>query len=821
MKMTTRIAFNNMKYYKSRNILIGIAVILTTMLLLVVPLVGRGMIKLQFAVTDRLYPAWHALYRNVDEETVRKMAVHHDILRYGLRSDAGYMSLDDASVGMIYIDETGTQLYKMELLAGTFPAREDEIVVSQGILEELGQEGDIGDTITVPYQIFRGGELDLTQQKEFRICGFLEDSEANYEKRMYTSLISEAFLKNEVPESEVAYRFLFQIADEGLTATDEIEDRIKNIAQQFDIPEKEMNINHEYLMANYVDPVMVPAIIMIMAVVVLAGVITIYSIYYVSMNQRVQEFGRMKAIGGTKRQIRQIVLREGLCVALFTIPAGLLIGTFISWGTMKWFFRYAVSESNEQFVETAMDILESGGVDLYCWWVYLLACAVTLCTVYFSLVRPMHLASKVSEVEAMRMQTAGKKRRSRRKGYEFLSVGRLTVRNLTENKKKSAVTILSMAATGIFLMVTATVLSCADPRESADNTLVGQYEISPVIEENNKEHPERRWSEIQKDNPLNETLRRQIEELSGVERVDAFSVLRIAGGTFSEEEYQAVNGVPKEYAKELERGITEGGVTYEELKSGDKVIVDSALLHWHPELKTGDKLNLTISDGGRTFEKEVEIAAIGEYGSGFSNYNYLIMAKEAVDRMSEYNSDNYFHVIADKDYDETLEQKLDEIVRSSERVEMRTWKAAYEEWKAALGITRGVCYAFLGILGVISVMNLINTMINSVHVRKKELGMMQAIGMSDSQLMKMLQLEGLFYTAGTLVISVGLGSLVGYPVFLYAKRNGMFNISNYHYPVTTAVAVTVVLLVVQIVLTAGISRSVRKNSLIERIRFSE
>ena len=87
--------------------------------------------------------------------------------------------------------------------------------------------------------------------------------------------------------------------------------------------------------------------------------------------------------------------------------------------------------------------------------------------------------------------------------------------------------------------------------------------------------------------------------------------------------------------------------------------------------------------------------------------------------------------------------------------------------------------------------------------------------------MKMLQLEGLFYTAGTLVISVGLGSLVGYPVFLYAKRNGMFNISNYHYPVTTAVTVTVVLLVVQIVLTAGISRSVRKNSLIERIRFSE
>lgn len=42
MKMTTRVAFDNMKYHKSRNILIGIAIILTTMLLFVVPTVGEG-----------------------------------------------------------------------------------------------------------------------------------------------------------------------------------------------------------------------------------------------------------------------------------------------------------------------------------------------------------------------------------------------------------------------------------------------------------------------------------------------------------------------------------------------------------------------------------------------------------------------------------------------------------------------------------------------------------------------------------------------------------------------------------------------------------
>lgn len=60
MKMTTRVAFDNMKYGKSKNILIGIAIFLTTMLLFIVPTVGKGFIDLQFAATNELYPSWHA-----------------------------------------------------------------------------------------------------------------------------------------------------------------------------------------------------------------------------------------------------------------------------------------------------------------------------------------------------------------------------------------------------------------------------------------------------------------------------------------------------------------------------------------------------------------------------------------------------------------------------------------------------------------------------------------------------------------------------------------------------------------------------------------
>lgn len=820
MKMTTRVAYCNMRHYKSKNILIGIAIILTTLLLFVIPSIGKDMVEVNFAVINKIYPTWHALYRNVDESTVMKLAAHHDVKTYGLRSDAGYMNLEDATVSMMYMDRTGMELYKVKLKEGQLPQKENDIVVSKGILEALGQNGKIGDTITVPYQILKDDGLDYTKEKDFRICGFLADNESSKEQKQYTSLVSEAFLKAEIPVEQVKYRFLLQVNGQKGNTTADYTETIQNIARQFGISEDDMNINKEYLAANYVAPATIPVIVGIMLIVVLAGIITIYSVYYVSMNQRVREFGKLKAIGATKRQLRQIVLREGMGVALFAIPIGLLIGTVAVKVVLLQFVEHA-KDSNVLITE-AYKVVAKGEVQLYYWWIYLLAIAVTLCTVYLSLMKPMRMAAKVSEIEAMRYQGGSKRQKSSRKGYQFLNIGRLTKRNLAENKKKSTITIVSMAVTGIFVMMVATVLSCANPMESAKSSIVGQYEISPIVESGNKEHPEYEWAEVQKNNPLNEGLKQQIEELDGVERVDVFTALKVSGGPFEEEiGSEFINGVPEEYAEELKKGITEGNVTYEELKSGDKVILDRALLHWYPDIKVGDKLKLNIHDGDNTFQKEIEVAAIGDYGRGLTNYNCLIMAKEGAEKLTINNSSSYFQVIADKDYDEALEASLQAIVDGSGRLQMRTWKNEYDTWENALQMTRGACYAFIIILAAISIMNLINTMINSVHVRKKELGMMQAIGMSDRQLMKMLQLEGIFYTVGTLIISIGVGSLAGYPLFLYAKRTGMFDISTYHYPVTAAIIIILTLFVIQMLVAIFIAKSVRKDSLIERIRFSE
>lgn len=817
--MIGKIAIANMKYHRSKNILTGIAIFLTTLLLFIVPTVGYDLISGQQAVINELYPTWHALYRDVSEDTVQKLSAHHLISRWGLRSDVGYMAVEDADIAMIYMDEEGLELYHLELAEGALPKAENEIVVSEGILEELSQTGKIGDTITVSYQVNRDGGLDYVQEKEFVISGLLADSETNEEQRSYCAFVSKDFLENVIPKDQMKYRFLLRIQTADSANTDKIEADITSLAEQFGIPEQSVKTNKDYLRANYVDPAYLPAIIMIMLIIVAAGIITIYSIYYVSMGERVQEYGKIKAIGATKGQLQRIVLLEGFSVAGIAIPLGLLVGSI----SVKYVFlgMFALYQDENQMVSVLRQLIMDGKIQLYHVWIYLLAVWVALMTVFLSLLRPMKIASKVSEFEAMRYQDgfAAKKGKKTKKGYTDLTVGRLAGIYLAANKKKSAITICSMSATGLFFMVVATVLSCANPLEASKNSIRAQYQLSPVIEFNNKEHPELEWAAVQKDNPLTEELKQQILQMDGITDVETYTGTFVTSDAFGGER-EWIAGVPESGKEQLEAGIIEGNITYEELKSGDKVIIDKNLLHWWPELQIGDVLDVTVEDGDGTHERRLEIAAIGQYPLSFTRYSYLIMAQEGLDTFSDHNLNFYYHVYANKPYDAEVEAQLKAIAETSGRMVLRVWKDVYEECKSNMALTSGVCYAFLAILGIICIMNMINTMIHSVHVRKKELGMLQAVGMSDGQLRQMLQVEGLFYTLGTLFIAVGGGSLAGYPVFLWAKDNAIFNISNYHYPVQAAIVVAMVLLSVQFVLTLILQKATKKESLIDRIRFT-
>ena len=852
-----RIAFDNMKYHRSKNMLTGIAIVLTTLLLFLVPTVGVDMILAQYEMVNEEYPTWHAIFSNVDRQSVRDISLHHDIKDWGVYSDviAHFSDLPDRgiTVGMYYIDENAAKLNKVVLTAGKLPEKDNEIVISKEVMSMLDIDGEVGDTITIPYQMVTETGLDYSQEKDFVISGLFDVTFATVGfPTTYEVFVSDVFLQE--TGADDSYYFLIQVGDRENATLDEIKEAIDNIAEQFDIPDDDYSYNLSYLSANYVDPSIVAAIVVIMFIIIIAGAVTIYSIYYVSMSQRIQEFGRLRAVGATSGQLRRIVLFEGLLVAFISVPIGLLIGTVLTKPVLYFFADSSRMDNNYMMsmIELLYQIISEERITVFHWWIYMVAVLVTFITVYISLIKPMRIAGRVSVIEALKF-TGNAASERRRKGRENIGIWDLGMNHLSGNRRKTMVTIISMSLTGVFIMVVSTVLSCTSPDKMTDESFLGEYRLTNVISEGDKEHPEWSWSEIVKDNPLNDKLKKQIEEMEGVVSVDEFSRVDIdilsvesAGGDgngnagMTEDNKQEeisdivpesnngedICGIPENYTEEIENGIIEGSATYEQLKSGENVIIDKLFMVWNPELdiSVGSTIKVVVHDGDRTYIKKLNVLAIADYRSALYNGNCIIMAKQGADSLCENNINEIFYINGQEKYNKELDDKLNQMLEDADlmdNVDVRSRQSEYDVNKSGLTLIHNGCYVFFGILSVICIMNLVNTMLNSVHIREKELGMLQAIGMTDRQLRIMLIEEGLFYTLGTLLITIGAGSVLGYLLYALAKKEYILGIRDYSYPIRMVCIIAAVLTFIQVFLAFALSKSVRKESLIDRIRFGE
>ena len=259
---------------------------------------------------------------------------------------------------------------------------------------------------------------------------------------------------------------------------------------------------------------------------------------------------------------------------------------------------------------------------------------------------------------------------------------------------------------------------------------------------------------------------------------------------------------------------------YEELEKGDKILMSANMLYWFPELKVGDSLKMVLNMGDDQVEKTFEIGAIGDYYESLGGSSFYL-PQSVLEKMNPNNLNYTLEITVNDQKKNSAYQELQALADNSEYLVTGSYEEQLQKWEKNMRLMSVLCYAFLIILGGIGIMNLVNTMMNSIYTRRRELGMIQAIGMSEKQLIRMLQLEGIIYTLGTLAVSVGIGSLVGYGAFLYAKTRHMFQISEYHFPVVPAVLLICVVAFLQVLLTYGVSANFRKLSLIDRIRYAE
>ncbi|NVN78452.1 FtsX-like permease family protein [Enterococcus avium] len=826
MKMINRVALANTKYHKGKNLLSGIAIILTSVLVFLITSIGLGVVNVQNAAVNKVYPTWHAMYRQVSEENMGKIAQHDLIGEYGLRQDVGESVLNkDDFVLISYLDNGAQKLAKQTFTKGHAPKKGNDAVLSRDALKTLGYpNAKIGDTIKIPIQIYEADGMGLQQEKTFRLTGFSPDIKNESDEKIFSMLVSKDFMEEVIPKKQRSYRMMIRLNETAATSTDAIKEQVKEIGKNFDVTEDNIVENSDYLFANYIDPAFYSGMAIIVGIILIAGALTIYSIYYVSLINKVQEFGKLAALGATKRQIRQIILRENLIVAGLSIPAGLLIGI----AAVKFvFFQLILSISSEQAMTKEMrQVLDNGEVSLILPWIIAMTIGVTLLTVILASLKPMRQASKIMPIEAMRYTGQMQGSKKQRKGFIDLNLLRLANANLSRNKKRTMVTIFSLGMIGILFVVISTVFSCMNPKQAARDTIAEDYCMSIASREGDKMRPELKWTVIQQNNPLNNKVINKIKAIDGVEKVDAFQ--SITGEVPSVKDpgtdkpmSLSIGGISKDQMALINRDIEKGHATYEELNSGDKVIATGYILANYPEIKIGDTLTFKFFDGDRTFEKDMTIIGGGSFAQSVTNFDNFLMSNEAIKKLSKNNLTYYVNIKAAKGKIKTVQSAIENIEEGNELFRLESYEEVLKQWEDTLQLTAGAGYAIMLVLAIVGIMNLINTTIDSILSRKKELGVMQAIGMSNQQMKKMLRTEGFVYAGGIILLAGGLGSILGYLVYLYAESHSLMQIKVYQYPLIQVLLMILLVVIVQLILTYATTTIVNKETVIKRIQASE
>lgn len=817
MSTIKTLAVSRIKYNKSRTILTAIAMILTTTLLMGVGICAVGlfdMTKQQASSENNI----HASLSELSAEQVNKLKNHMDVESLEISEVFATVEYEKMNGFLNYGAQLKGGIYHRlgNLTEGHEAAAVDEICGPPAFFERMGVEPVIGNKIEISFRPHGEG---LAETREFTICGLvtqvdMSGMDISDSRIAYSASISDALATEYLEPGERAYAAYIRVLGEDELGYDEIQEKINKVAEDICYDTEKVSLNKPYLY-TMTDPgteMMQIAGGIALLVIFFAGLV-IYSIYYVSVITDIQEIGRLKALGASDRQVKKVLLAEGMRLAVFAIPFGLLFGYLIPYLAMPAVIKLI---SGQSFRELGI-----GKVHMFSLPILLLVVVAVLVVIYLSLRKPMKMAAKISPIEALRYQESSGKGKFR-KGSKSVSLFRLSAANLLRNKKRTIVTIVTMGLSCALFMSLAGVLSSARAEDMARMIIrMGDFQLGLDYERNDKEYPERNLDSLQQRNFFNEEFLQEIRSLDGVKEIAFGEAVLIdsdyPSALFEDSHRITLTWFDREGAEEYRKILKQGEIDYAAMTAENGALFTSDYFMDEYELAIGDEIPLTIHDGNRELSLTVTLAASVDTGD-----NQLCITKEVWDALEmQFDTKTDLYISVEPDKYESIKPVLQQIADEGEYFSLYSIDEEIEIGRQSVLLIKYPMYLVLIMIAVISFMNLINTMITSIAVRKKELGILQAIGLSDKQLTKMLAGEGMVYTAGTLLASVSIGNILGYLLFGWAKENHFMNLSAYHYPLVETILLAAVLILGQLGITLFISKRVRKESLIDRIRSGE
>lgn len=398
-----KIVSAQLKHDKLKKYLSIFAISLATFLMTAVLLLVSGIIEVNTNGGNSITGSYHALVSGLTKQQYEKLSTDERIEKLGFNALVKSASYDGLQLNISCSNEDSLVLNGLSVSEGNMPQKKNEILVEKDYLSKQGIDAKIGDKIVLP------GENNQEGQ-EFVISGYIKTSAKGTDRSLYAAIVSMEYFLDIDGWNALSPMAMFRLKSQYTSESEQIQNEITKICKEAGILQSP-SINHAYLELSQPSVLLVIAGIAGLAIVIMAGILVIYCIFYISIINSIREYGQLRTIGMTEKQIKRLVYKEGTSLSLIAIPIGLIVGTFLSYFLVPQGFQFK-------------NLL----------WAYPIVILFSYMTVRLSIRKPAVIAASVSPIEAYRYET-GSNYGDKHKGKKITPI-LLAKEQIIRDKKK-------------------------------------------------------------------------------------------------------------------------------------------------------------------------------------------------------------------------------------------------------------------------------------------------------------------------------------------------------------------------------------------------
>ena len=252
------------------------------------------------------------------------------------------LTAEGAGVGSY--DELAEEMLLRKFVEGRMPEKPGEIAMEASALGLLRTTAGVGDTVTLNLIPLSG----IAEERAYTLVGILTEQSAEMNQsitkggyaggesmRMPSILISReepAFATGRIAVHQLVMLRPGVTPAKVLRATDNgYYGHFYGVDAQGSLRDWDGNFG-VYASAEFQEILLMALIIGSMVIAVCVG---ISSAMESQLAHKTEEIGMLRAVGATKRQIRRIFGREAWLLALFILPAAMLLGVAFAWGLAR------------------------------------------------------------------------------------------------------------------------------------------------------------------------------------------------------------------------------------------------------------------------------------------------------------------------------------------------------------------------------------------------------------------------------------------------------------------------------------------------------